>query len=422
MIRSLGQDGYNRLFAAGLINGIGARFSQVAMLSLVLKLTGSGMAVGLSLGLSLLPNLLFAPLGGLLGSRLSRKRILIAADLARIPFALAFLLVDGAGMLWLLYAGSFMLAAGEAVYAPVRKSAIPLLAGPKTLQRVNAMEQLMTGCVLVLGALTGGLVSYWFGPDTAFVLNAASFLGAAVIISGISFPEEAGDADSTESGLRQAPESGTVRPGRKGLAALLAGSIVLQVLIGYEIMVSMVSGLDNVLISVYAIQVFHKGDAGVGLFYASLGAGLTLSFWAARRLKGNLMAAALGGLLVEGLLLTGISQSGSFIAVCLLYVLLSLASGISNASLDTLLMRETPARWQPSVFGALAAGGNTLLGLSMLLAGWLLERVEPRMLGFTGGLIFAGIALFLGGYAWIRNGQSRKLKAPSELHGPGQPR
>ncbi|MNM14708.1 2-acyl-glycerophospho-ethanolamine acyltransferase [compost metagenome] len=423
MIRSTGQNGYYRLFAAGLINGIGARFSQVAMLSLVLKLTGSGMAVGLSLGLSLLPNLLFAPLGGFLGGRLSRRRILIATDLARVPFALSFLLVDGKGMLWLLYAGSFMLAAGEAVYAPVRKSAIPLLARPGTLQRVNAMEQLMTGCVLVLGALTGGLVSYWFGPDTAFVLNALSFLGAAVIISGISFPGEAGDDDSTESGLRQASGSGTGGlTRRKGLTALLAGSVVLQVLIGYEIMVSMVSGLDNVLISVYAIEVFHKGDAGVGAFYASLGAGLTLSFWASRRLKGNLLAAALGGLLIEGLVLAGISMSRSFIAVCGLYVLLSLASGISNASLDTLLMRETPARWQPSVFGALAAGGNTLLGLSMLLAGWLLEWVEPRTLGFTGGVCFAGIALFLGAYAWIRSGKSRKLKAPPELYRPGQHR
>lgn len=47
-------------------------------------------------------------------------------------------------------------------------------------------------------------------------------------------------------------------------------------------------------------------------------------------------------------------------------------------------MQETPSAMQPFVFGLLSAVGNTLLGLSMLFAGWLLEGVEPRMVGFAG--------------------------------------
>jgi glycerate kinase len=45
-----GQKGYSRLFTAGLINGIGDCFTSVAVLAMVLQLTGSGMAVGISLG------------------------------------------------------------------------------------------------------------------------------------------------------------------------------------------------------------------------------------------------------------------------------------------------------------------------------------------------------------------------------------
>ncbi|WP_025691835.1 MFS transporter, partial [Paenibacillus zanthoxyli] len=347
--------GYYRLFAAGIINGIGDRFSQVAMLSLILQLTGSGMAVGLSLGVKLIPYLALAPLGGYMGGKLPRKTIMMATDIARIPFALSFLWVTGEDRLWLLYVGSFMLAAGEAIYAPVRKSSIPLLARRDALLRTNAMEQMLTGCVLILGALTGGFVSHWFGPQTAFVLNAVSFLGAALIISGISFPRtppaeleisaegpeghHAADPVANEGESRRAP-----RPA--GLPAVIAGSVCLQIVLGYELLVSIVSGLDNVLISVYAIWVFHAGDIGVGAFYASLGAGLTLSFWAGRLVKRNLLAAALGGLLLEGLLHIGISAAGSFAAVCGLYVLTSLVSGIGYASLDTLLMQETPARQQ----------------------------------------------------------------------------
>ncbi|NJJ38169.1 MFS transporter [Paenibacillus apii] len=403
--------GYYRLFSAGIINGIGDRFSQVAMLSLILSLTGSGMAVGLSLGIRLLPSLVLAPLGGYLGGKLPRKAVMMATDIARIPFALSFLWVTSEDRLWLLYAASFVLAAGEAIYAPVRKSSIPLLAERSALMRINGMEQLMTGCVLILGALTGGFVSHWLGPETAFVLNACSFLAAAAIISGISFPSSA--PEGREEEVRgDEPEPGNVSR-RKGLASLVAGSLVLQTVLGYELLVPLVNGLDNVLISVYAIRVFHAGDIGVGAFYAALGAGLTLSFWAGGWIKRNFLAAALGGLLLEGLLLMGISAAGGFWAACGLYVLLSLASGIGGASLDTLLMRETPAKWQPVLFGLLTAVTNTLLGLSMLLAGWLLGGTGPRTLGFAGGACFAAIAIALGAYVWIRGGKGGAVSVPS---------
>ncbi|BCG57248.1 MFS transporter [Paenibacillus sp. URB8-2] len=404
--------GYYRLFAAGIINGIGDRFSQVAMLSLILQLTGSGMAVGLSLGIRLLPCLVLAPLGGYLGGKLPRKAVMMATDIARIPFALSLLWVTSEDRLWLLYVGSFMLAAGEAIYAPVRKSSIPLLAERGALMRINGMEQLMIGCVLILGALSGGFVSHWFGPETAFVLNACSFLAAAAIISGISFPRSAPE-DREEEKVRSDEQDPSRSSRRKGLASLLAGSLVLQVVLGYELLVSLVNGLDNVLISVYAIRVFHAGDIGVGAFYASLGAGLTLSFWAGRWIKRNFLAAALVGLLLEGLLLMGISVVGGFAAACGLYVLLSLASGIGSASLDTLLMRETPAKWQPFLFGLLTAVSGTLLGLSMLLAGSLLTRVEPRSLGFAGGACFAVIAIVLSAYVWIKDKRGGAVNVPS---------
>lgn len=61
----------------------------------------------------------------------------------------------------------------------------------------------------------------------------------------------------------------------------------------------MLNGLDNVLISVYAIQVFHAGDIGVGAFYAALGIGLSLSFFTSRYLKKGLLIVAIGGLMLE---------------------------------------------------------------------------------------------------------------------------
>ncbi|MNC01510.1 2-acyl-glycerophospho-ethanolamine acyltransferase [compost metagenome] len=402
--------GYSRLFAAGLINGIGDRFSSVAMLALVLNLTGSGMAVGISLGVRVLPYLFMAPLGGMLATRLPRKAIMIAVDLLRVPVALSFLLVDGESRLWLLYAGSFILAAGEAVYSPVRKSSIPLLADSSALLRINGLEQLMNGCVLILGAFIGGVVSLWFGPDMAFIMNAASFLVAALLLWGLRFPQPDGRSAvlEKEEAFQEPAAVDQKTAGRfQTLKYVARGSLALQIVVGYELLVPIINGWDNVLISVYAVQEFHAGDVGVGAFYAALGIGLSLSFFAGRLLKKRLLAIALTGLLLEGLLHMAISASSHFIHAFFLYILLSLAGGLGNACLDTLIMRETPVQLQPVIFGMLSAAGGTLVGISMLGAGWLLEYVEPRMLGFAGGAGFAGIALLLAGYAVMRSRQKK---------------
>lgn len=46
---------YRRLLSASLISGIGDWFNSIAMLSLLLHLTGSGLAVGITLAVRTLP-------------------------------------------------------------------------------------------------------------------------------------------------------------------------------------------------------------------------------------------------------------------------------------------------------------------------------------------------------------------------------
>lgn len=60
---------YRWLFFSGLVNGIGDRFSQVAVLTMLLELTGSGLAVGGALSIRIIPYLLFSYAGGAGGFR-----------------------------------------------------------------------------------------------------------------------------------------------------------------------------------------------------------------------------------------------------------------------------------------------------------------------------------------------------------------
>ncbi|WJH31413.1 hypothetical protein N6H13_13190 [Paenibacillus sp. CC-CFT742] len=182
----------------------------------------------------------------------------------------------------------------------------------------------------------------------------------------------------------------------------------MQILIAFELWVPVINGIDNVLISVYAIEVFKLGDWGVGLFYAALGIGLVLSSWGSRYLQQWLLPGVIACLLIEGCLLMQLSETRFASVAVLMYILLAFTSGMGNTCLDTLLMRETPEKYRGIVYGLVTACSSTMLGLSMFGAGILLEVMEPRRLGFAGGMGFAWIALLLATYAWIRRGAFKR--------------
>lgn len=378
---------YCRLFLVGVVNGIGDRFSSVAVLALILELTGSGLAVGVTLAIRLLPYLIFAPIGGRLADRFSRKNILVTTDLVRIVFALSFLMVHGKEDLWIVYVSTFMLAAGEAIYSPTRKSTIPQLVNKENLIKVNSLEQVLVGIVLIVGAISGGIVSFLLGEELTFWINAASFLGAAALISTIKFPEKKHLQE--ERGFNKQVSARTT------FKKIIFLSIPIQILLFCEIVIASMNGIDNVLISVYAVNEYNLGNIGVGLFYGALGIGLTLSFPIANRLRKNILGIGLVCLLLEGTFLVLLSQT-HFVAVAfILFCAAACMSGIGNTCFDTVLMKEIPEEHHGTMFGLLASISNPLLGLSMLLSGFALEYMTPRSLGLIGGGAYMFVALFL---------------------------
>ncbi|MEK3948855.1 MFS transporter [Paenibacillus sp. FSL H7-0703] len=380
---------YRKLFAAGIINGMGDRFCQIALLALIYRLTGSGFSVGIMLGLRVIPFLVLSPVAGVLITRISRRMLMMTTDLFRGLAALAFLSVHSPEDIWIIYGVSTLLACGEALYAPARKSSIPLLVHPSELLKVNSLEQVMSGLVLVVGAAAGGIISALFGPQAAFILNAASFFAAGLIVRNIAFPPVMKEKISREDHPNRS---------RSRMLDCIRASVPLQVVVAFELLVPMLNGIDNVLISVYAVQEFRLGDAGIGLFYAALGAGLVASYAIGHLFSGSLLKGGLVCLLLEGILLMGLSGIYHAWAAVAIYFLISLAGGVGAICLDTLLMRETPLYLQGPLLGMLTAWSQGIIGLSMFGAGVAIEMMEPRMLGLVGGAGFVVISIVISMY------------------------
>ena len=103
---SLSVPNYRRYFAGQLVSLSGNWMQTVAELWLVVTLTNSGIAVGLTTALQFLPMLLAGAWGGLLADRMPKRRLLIVTQALMALPALALFAITTAGdiQVWMVFA------------------------------------------------------------------------------------------------------------------------------------------------------------------------------------------------------------------------------------------------------------------------------------------------------------------------------
>ena len=156
--------GFARLWGAQVISQAGDWLNRVAILALISDLGGGagvgllGLMYGVEFAVRLLPTSLMAPLAGAVADRLSRKWILILADLSRALVVLGMLQVENRTDLPLLY-GLLMAQMGLAAFFEAAKAAtLPSLVRDGDLMEAYSLSALTWSVMLAVGALSGGLL------------------------------------------------------------------------------------------------------------------------------------------------------------------------------------------------------------------------------------------------------------------------
>src|SRR6266496_2348644 len=114
---------YRLLWLAQIVSELGDWFYTLSVYNLLLELTGSkAQAVAFAVVLQVLPSTFAAPTAGVINDRISRKRIMIAADLVRFVIVLGMLLVRTPSMVWLVYPLLFVETVGAAFFEPAHSA------------------------------------------------------------------------------------------------------------------------------------------------------------------------------------------------------------------------------------------------------------------------------------------------------------
>lgn len=255
---------FRLLYAGTLISLGGDWFLTVALLDLVLSLTGSATLASLMLLCQALPIFFFTPIAGHAVDRVDRRKLMIAVDLARTGACLLPLFARTPAMLPFAYAGVILISIGSAYFEPASQAALPNIVRPEELGPANVLMGSTWGTMLAAGAALGGLVTMRFGRDLAFVVDAASFLLSAVILllMRARFAEHRPDGHTHPPLLESMRETFRYAKSHPRVLALLACKG------GYGTGAGVIA-----LLSVFGKEVFKAGAFGIGLLYAARGLG-----------------------------------------------------------------------------------------------------------------------------------------------------
>ncbi|CAM5345432.1 MULTISPECIES: MFS transporter [Streptomyces] len=378
MFSSLRIRNYRLFFTGQVISNTGTWMQRIAQDWLVLTLTGSSAAVGVTTALQFLPMLLFGLYGGVLVDRLPKRPLLLFTQgaMGLTGLALAVLTLSGQVQVWHVYVTAFVLGLVTVVDNPARQTFVSEMVGPRQLANAVSLNSANFQSARLVG------------PAVAAVLISAVGSGYAFLINGLSFAAPIAGLLMMRMGeLHKAPRAprgkGQLREGLKYVAGRpdLIWPIVLVGFIG-------TFGFNfPIWLSAFADKVFDGGPGMYGTLNTLMAAGsLAGALLAARRGAGRLrllVAAAAGFGILE--LVAAFAPSVWIFAV--LMVLTGMFGLTVNVTANSYVQMATEPQMRGRVMALfmMVFTGGTPLGAPLL--GWITDAYGARTGFAVGGAI-----------------------------------
>ena len=184
---SLEVPNYRRYFTGQLISLSGTWMQTVAAIWVILSLTGSGVAVGLTTALQFLPMLLIGAWGGLLADRIPKRRLLMTTQaLMAIP-ALGLFAVTATGVVtpWMVYLAVFAFGSLNAIDNPTRQSFVIEMVGPDRVVNAVSLNSVIVQAARIVGPAFAGILIATVGVVPCFALNALTFVAMILALWGM---------------------------------------------------------------------------------------------------------------------------------------------------------------------------------------------------------------------------------------------
>jgi MFS family permease len=311
----------------------------------------------------------FAPLLAVQVDRMSRRRMMIAADLSRCVLVGAMCAVAALdGSVWIVLLLAIAASIASTPFAPAQGALLPsLVRTPEELTAANAVMNTIASVGMFAGPALAGVLVAASGTSAVFAVTSAAFLWSALCLAGIPRDE------------RPAVETHSLAAELLGGVRAIARVPALRLVVGLTSAQTLVAGAFEVLLVVVAFRLLDAGDSAVGWLNAAVGVGGVAGVVAVAALAGRKrLAGDLGlGVLLWGAPLALVAVWPNYGFTLLLFGVVGLANTIVDVAGMTLLQRSADDEVLGRVFGILESLVLATIALGALVAPGLVSGLGP---------------------------------------------
>jgi len=374
---------YFPLWLGQLLSSFGDTLHYIALVVLVFRLTGQGVAVAGVVAAEIVPVLLLGPVAGVIIDRFNRKAVLIGSDLFRAALVLSLIWPQGVWHAYLVAAG---LAAGNTFFGPTMQAVIPALTTPDQRLAANSVAWSTGRLVQILASATAGGLIAFVGTGPAFAVNAASFAVSAALILLLPLPAHAGELGAgTKRGV-----GAFFGEARAGLVYATRDTFVSRLLL-VQGLASFAVGATGALLVVLSEQHLRLPPSGFAWLIGAIGLGallgpllpntLATDYRDARWLFVPYVIRGVGDVLIAVFTPLPVAM--------LILLIYGLNTSTGMVVFNSTIQGVVPDKVRGRVFTLLDVMWNAMRLLSLALGGVLVDAVGIRPLFWVGGTLLA---------------------------------
>lgn len=391
--------------SAQAITRFGDSLDSIAYSWMVYMLTGSELLMGTLFAFNFLPGLLFSLFTGTFVDRWPKKKVLALTYLCRgiVVSLTAFLYAIGSLQVWHLFVFTFLNSTLECFSRPAETSIVPRLLPKEQLLAGNSFSTSVSRSAELIGLSIAGVLIALIGISGTILIDAVTFLIAAVIIAFMPNPEAAEQAEAKSEFPGPVPGKDRTVLGdiKEALLFVKQHSLLLITTVLAMINNFCLAPL-NVLQPVYVKEILGAGAGGLSAMGTALLIGMICSgLWIGRYGKSFKKST----LIMSGSIMLGIGYFALGIpghlpawrvesaAVCMFVA--GFAVSMLNAPISTYLMEVTPRHMLGRIGALMTVLCTAAIPVGSLITGLVAEHQSPPMLFSMMGFVMLVPVLFL---------------------------
>ena len=378
---------YQLLWISTLVSSGGNWVQQITIGWLAFHITGDALLTGTVAGIRGIPFLVAGPVSGVMSDRMDRRKLMLITQVYLAILGLVFaslvaglLIVDVA--VWHLFVFTFLFGAGWAMNNPTRQTLVANSVPKEEMMGALAMNSAAFQVTRIIGPTVGGVLIATVGPATNFFIQAGAFVGVFLLVLPLRIPQEDYSANKGQSVLTNFKE---------GVNYAVKTPVIMALILVGMIPSMFLMSFINGLMPVFASEILHNPDKGLGYLLSAYGVGALI---------GTISLASLGKVEHKGIMLLIAAMSSglamvafSFTSTMWLSMLALVAMGSTQmfymATNNTLIQTIVPDTLRGRVLSLF------MLDFALVSIGAGMAGAIAKEFGIAEGFFFGGATAFV---------------------------